>query len=126
MSKTNLTTDFSKVTRQSDLIEQCLDHVFHDVTGSKWTLLDFPAHANVGDSAIWLGTLRFLKSRFRSAPAFVSRNKEFPKNIEQIAPNGPILLHGGGNFGDLWDGFWQNRVGILTQFPNRKIVQMPQ
>ena len=35
-------------------------------------------------------------------------------------------MHGGGNFGDLWEGYWQNRVKLLGAFRNRKIVQLPQ
>jgi exopolysaccharide biosynthesis predicted pyruvyltransferase EpsI len=91
-----------------------------------WALLDFPSHANVGDSAIWLGTLKLLGDRFGAPPSYVTRHKEFPVDLDRIQPQGPIFLQGGGNFGDMWDGYWQNRVSILSQFPHRRIVQMPQ
>ncbi|MEK9776901.1 MAG: polysaccharide pyruvyl transferase family protein, partial [Quisquiliibacterium sp.] len=112
--------------RQADLIQACLDVVLGDVCGKKWALLDFPSHANVGDSAIWMGTLRILQKRFGSLPALVSRNKAFPNCVDECVGDRLLVLHGGGNFGDVWDGFWQNRINVLRQFPNSKIVQMPQ
>lgn len=112
--------------RQVDLIQACLDVVLGDVCGKKWALLDFPSHANVGDSAIWIGTRRILQKRFGSLPALVTRNKMFPRCMNECVSDGPIALLGGGNFGDIWDGYWQNRVNVLRQFPNRKIIQMPQ
>lgn len=112
------------------LIDEVLDAVFGNASAQPsigpWALLDFPLHANVGDSAIWLGTLELLNARFGSSPSYVTRNQEFPTDLDQLLPHGPVLLHGGGNFGDLWQGFWQNRVAILSRFRHRRIVQMPQ
>ncbi|RZM06107.1 MAG: exopolysaccharide biosynthesis protein, partial [Sphingomonas sp.] len=33
----------------------------HVAPGSRYALVDFPDHANVGDSAIWLGELAMLR-----------------------------------------------------------------
>lgn len=118
----------------SDEIVPLIDGVLDTILGAAsensplgpWALLDFPLHANVGDSAIWLGTLELLNDRFGTPPSYVTRHKEFPANLDRILPQGPILLHGGGNFGDMWQGFWQNRVAILSRFRHRRIVQMPQ
>ena len=108
------------------LIAAVLDEVFDPTAASPWALLDFPGHANVGDSAIWLGTLALLDRRFDQRPAYVTRHCEFPTQLDSVMPEGPVLLHGGGNFGDLWPGYWQNRVALLTRFRHRRIVQMPQ
>jgi len=112
------------------LINKVMDSVFGPASPSpslgSWALLDFPLHANVGDSAIWLGTLELLNVRFGAPPGYVTRHKEFPADLDRILPEGPVLLHGGGNFGDLWQGFWQNRVAVLKRFHHRRIVQMPQ
>ena len=35
-------------------------------------------------------------------------------------------MHGGGNFGDIWPGFQENRVRILQQYRHRQIIQLPQ
>ncbi len=111
---------------QFKLIEQCLDLVFQNMAFTNWALLDFPDHTNVGDSAIWLGTLRLLTRRLGGTPTIVSRHREFPNSLGRLSSNEVIIFSGGGNFGDLWSGYWQNRVKVLKSFPYRKIVQMPQ
>ena len=42
-------------------IHQVLDPLIP--IGSDCVLIDFPHHANVGDSAIWLGEIAYLQSR---------------------------------------------------------------
>ena len=39
---------------------------------------------------------------------------------------GPILLHGGGNFGDVWPEHQHFRNEVMTRFPGRRIIQLPQ
>lgn len=91
-----------------------------------WALLDWPSHGNVGDSAIWAGTLAVLKPRFGRPPSFVSRCGDYPSGLDRAMPEGPILLHGGGNFGDIWRGYHENRMRLLTELRHRSIVQLPQ
>lgn len=116
--------------RVADMVLPMIDSILNQVLGAptpcSWALLDCPVHSNVGDSAIWLGTLALLDPRFGRRPDYVTRFLDFPVDLDRIMPDGPVLLHGGGNFGDLWDGFWQNRVDILKRFKHRQIVQMPQ
>lgn len=89
-------------------------------------LVDFPNHNNSGDSAIWLGELSYL--RFRSAiPKYVcDRNSYSSSDLYRLVPEGPILLHGGGNFGDLWPAHHTFRQQVVHDFPHRTIVQLPQ
>lgn len=129
-SNSNVSSD--QLLPVADAVVPLIDEVLDQIFGSDgsclgpWALLDFPSHSNVGDSAIWLGTLAILLKRFGAPPTYVTRHKEFPTDLVRLLPHGPILLHGGGNFGDLWQGFWQNRVAILNKFSHRSIVQMPQ
>jgi exopolysaccharide biosynthesis predicted pyruvyltransferase EpsI len=89
--------------------------------------LDFPNYSNVGDSAIWLGELTHLEAALGSRPAFVCTINNFnPDDLRKAVPNGPIFLQGGGNFGDLWPDHQAFREAILTQFPDRPIIQLPQ
>lgn len=89
-------------------------------------VLDFPGHMNVGDSMIWAGEMAYLRS--------VGVNVRYTCDIERFSitalrrahPHGPILLHGGGNLGDIWPRFQQFREDIVQAFPDRKIVQLPQ
>lgn len=91
-----------------------------------WALLGFPEHSNVGDSAIWLGSVKILERTFGQRPSYVGTETEFPSKIQSVMPNGPIFLIGGGNFGDIWPKFHESRLKLLKSFPNRKIVQLPQ
>ena len=92
-----------------------------------YALLDFPNHPNVGDSAIWLGELAHLEAALGSRPAFVCEEGNFnADHLRKAVPNGPIFFEGGGNFGDLWPQHQAFRESILDEFPDRRIVQLPQ
>lgn len=89
-------------------------------------LLDFPNHQNVGDTMIWRGELDHLASlglrvRYRTDIQRFSREL-----LDKLVPDGPILLHGGGNFGDLWPDFQRFRERVVALYPNRRVIQLPQ
>ena len=44
----------------------------------------------------------------------------------RLGPRGTILIHGGGNFGDLWLRHQRFRERIVADFPGHRIVQLPQ
>jgi hypothetical protein len=91
-----------------------------------FALVDFPDHANVGDSAIWLGTTAFFRAR-GAEPAYVASVRTFSEPALRAAlPEGPILIHGGGNFGDLWPRHQEFRERLLERFRGQDIVQLPQ
>eukprot|EP01136_Pigoraptor_vietnamica_P034484 Opistho-1_new@98502 len=65
-------------------------------------LVDFPDHSNVGDSAIWLGEMAYLRKSGR-LPAYYSAIADFDDAACRAAiGDGPILIHGGDNMGTLW------------------------
>jgi len=90
-------------------------------------LLDFPSFSNVGDSAIWLGTLATLRRLGAPAPCYTCdvRTYHAPTLARRLG-EGTILLNGGGNLGDLWDTHQHFRERVLADFPNNPIVQLPQ
>jgi pyruvyl transferase EpsO len=93
----------------------------------RFALVDFPAHSNVGDAAIWLGELRAMREIFGAAPAYVSKLDDFDAAACRAAiGDGPIFVHGGGNFGDLWPAHHEFRLRLLADFPERAIIQLPQ
>jgi exopolysaccharide biosynthesis predicted pyruvyltransferase EpsI len=97
------------------------------VTGEPFALVDFPDYRNVGDSAIWLGEIEYFRSNFRARPAYVSALTDFsPEELDEAVPSGPIFIHGGGNFGDVWGGHQDLRERILECWPDRLVVQLPQ
>ncbi|RWF57480.1 MAG: exopolysaccharide biosynthesis protein [Mesorhizobium sp.] len=113
------------IARLQDMIHDCLkDYVRAD---EPLAILDFPDIRNCGDSAIWLGEMAYLKDRYGKRPAYVSRMRDFSaEDLERAVPTGPIFIHGGGNFGDLWITHQDFRERVLEQFPNRRIIQFPQ
>jgi exopolysaccharide biosynthesis predicted pyruvyltransferase EpsI len=97
------------------------------VPGKKCALLDFPHHSNVGDSAIWEGEQIFL-SKLGLKPAYVcaAGNSDWNAMERAIGPDGIILIHGGGNFGDVWPIHQQLREEALDRFPDHRVLQLPQ
>jgi pyruvyl transferase EpsO len=90
-------------------------------------ILDFPDYRNVGDSAIWLGEMAYLRDHHGKPPAYVSRIDDFSvRELDRVMPEGPIFLQGGGNFGDLWIAHQDFRERVLEQCPNRQVIQFPQ
>jgi len=89
-------------------------------------LVDFPDHSNVGDSAIWLGEMAWLDDMRRTPVYSAALNNFAAAELMQYAPEGPILIHGGGNFGTTWPRHEALRLHLLRQFPGRPIIQLPQ
>lgn len=89
-------------------------------------LVDFPDHGNVGDSAIWLGEIAWLEDMGRVPVYAAALNTFSAADLQTAAPDGPILIHGGGNFGTTWPRHEALRLELLRQFPGRPIVQLPQ
>jgi exopolysaccharide biosynthesis protein PssK len=94
--------------------------------GKPVALLDFPSHMNVGDSAIWLGELAFLR-RNRNRIVYICDPWSYsPREAERRMGEAMILITGGGNFGDLYVENQALRERVMADFPDRRIVQLPQ
>ena len=112
------------IARMQGMIDDCLRDCL--VNDAPLAILDFPDIRNCGDSAIWLGEMAYLASRGKR-PAYVSRMRDFSAEaLERAVPEGPIFIHGGGNFGDLWVSHQDFRETVLERFPHRRIIQFPQ
>ncbi|UTT48036.1 polysaccharide pyruvyl transferase family protein [Rhodococcus gordoniae] len=98
----------------------------HLAAGERVALLDFPNHQNSGDSLIWLGERQYLARvgvRIVFACDILRYDRSF---INRYAPGATLLLHGGGNLGDRWIDYQDFRERVITDFPDRKIVQLSQ
>ena len=89
-------------------------------------LLDFPSSANVGDNAIWLGEVQYLTSRGMRPVYRCDRETYAEPTLRKRLGEGIILLHGGGNLGDVWEGSQELRETIISNFPSNPIVVLPQ
>ena len=89
---------------------------------------DFPNYANVGDSAIWLGTMDYLKENASSSPIIWMSDKKTlsPNNLPVFDKKTLLIIHGGGNYGDLWEDHQRHRELIIQSYPNNRIIQLPQ
>jgi exopolysaccharide biosynthesis predicted pyruvyltransferase EpsI len=106
-----------------------LDELYraHVQPGVPYCLLDFPDHSNVGDSAIYAGELCLLDAHAGRPATYVCTFANFDRQAFQRAcPTGLVLIHGGGNFGDIWPAHQRFREMIIAEFRDRKIIQLPQ
>jgi pyruvyl transferase EpsO len=91
-------------------------------------LVDFPAHSNVGDSAIWLGALAAVRALGAPAPVYTCDASTYHRDTlaRALGDDGLILFTGGGSFGDLWERHLKLRERVVTDFPRHRIVQLPE
>ena len=91
------------------------------------SLVGFPNHNNSGDSAIWLGERAILRELGVRVNYVCDDASYSPQDLRKHTSNAdPILIHGGGNYGDLWPQQQAFREAVLSNHGNRSIVQLPQ
>jgi pyruvyl transferase EpsO len=93
------------------------------LAGASVSYIDIPSHYNTGDLFIYLGTECFFSKynvdvRYRAIQSSVNKSS--------IAKNDVIIVHGGGNFGDLYLKHHRMREAFLLEFSHKKIIFMPQ
>lgn len=108
------------------LIKQLREKIQKELTpivDNDYVYLDLPYHPNIGDTLIWEGTKKFLKTLPYKCLYYASKDsfryRKLPKNVI-------ILLHGGGNFGDLYRLHSEFRKKIIKLYPDNKVVILPQ
>lgn len=90
-------------------------------------LVDFPDYTNVGDSLIWLGSLKALELLGVDAPVYVASQRTYRRDeMARAVGDGVICIQGGGNLGDLWPAHQEFREQVIRDFPANRIVQLPQ
>lgn len=90
---------------------------------NNYVLWDLPYHSNIGDLLIWEGELAFLKKLpYKNIDATSLETCQFPILSSDVN----ILLHGGGNFGDLWRRHQEFRLKVISTYPNNRIIIFPQ
>lgn len=95
--------------------------------GSRVALVDFPNHPNAGDTAIWLGSLAILRT-LGCDVAYRASFSSYSASLlrRRLGRSGKILLHGGGNFGEVWPTYQKFRERVIAEHTERRIVQLPQ
>jgi pyruvyl transferase EpsO len=94
--------------------------------GRPVALVNFPNHNNPGDNAIWLAAKALLR-RLGVPIAYTCSPVTFDDAAMRAAVgDGPLLLNGGGNFGDVYRGQQRLREHVLEHCLDRHVVQLPQ
>ena len=113
------------VERLSDQIQATLDPIVRG--SSHCVLIDFPNHSNVGDNAIWQGEIAWLaRAGIRIEYRCDVKSYSRAAVAQALAADGVIFIHGGGNLGDLWQRHQALRETVISDFPDRPVVQLPQ
>ncbi len=106
-------------------IDEILLPLFRNV--KKVYLFDFPNHSNIGDNAIYYGEIMFCTCNRLDLNYVETVSTSSVKRWYVLdKKKGVILLHGGGNFGDIWLPLHEYRLRILSYFRDSKIIQLPQ
>jgi exopolysaccharide biosynthesis predicted pyruvyltransferase EpsI len=89
-------------------------------------LVNFPNHGNPGDPGLWLGTHALLRAIgvrvvYQADPSSLDLGA-----LDRAVGANPVLINGGGNFGDLYVGQQQARVRLLESWTGRPVIQLPQ
>ncbi len=92
----------------------------------KCAFIGFPNQRNAGDSALWVGGLRLLDSIGVKVVYTCCHRSYSPHDLVGRLPEGPIVISGGGNLGDMYMDEENLRRAVLRDFPSRRIVQLPQ
>ena len=85
-------------------------------------LLMIPHHGNLGDQAISLAEMKFLKEILPN----ITMIYDLENYKKYIHDNTIIFLHGGGNIGWTYPFEEENRRKIIKSFPNNTIIILPQ
>lgn len=88
--------------------------------------LDYPVHLNFGDILIMLGTERFFADHAYQVAKRASVYNCTARTFEPLKKGATIVLHGGGNFGDLYPIHQRFREDVVTRYRDKKIVLLPQ
>ena len=94
--------------------------------GTPCALVLYPDHWNAGDAAIWCGTRTLLRELDVHLAYGCDTTSYDPRALRHALPEGPILIAGGGNFGDVYVPENALRLRVLEDHPGRPVIQLPQ
>jgi exopolysaccharide biosynthesis predicted pyruvyltransferase EpsI len=116
----------------TDLVAGLAEQVTADVVAAlggatECGLVDFPRYLNVGDSVIWAGQRALLRRSGVEVVAAADKFAYSPRKLRrQLGAGRPLLINGGGNFGDLYTSHQELRERVFADFADRPIIQLPQ
>lgn len=88
-------------------------------------LIGTPTHSNIGDRAIAYAEIEFIANNNNKAAIIEVPYGEDISNLD-VRSGDTIILHGGGNLGDIWPEEEEYRQKIISTYRDEKIILMPQ
>jgi len=114
--------DFTKKKKQlTDVIQDTLTPLIDN----DFVLMGLEYSINIGDDLIWEGELQFLK-QYLNKYSLLYKCSQHTCIYPNLDRNAIILLHGGGNFGDVWRSHQEFKRNIIKKYPYNKIIIFPQ
>ncbi|GAB4230645.1 MAG: polysaccharide pyruvyl transferase family protein [Ekhidna sp.] len=102
------------------------EYIFHTLgpllSHADCVLLDTPYHRNIGDHLIFQGEIDFLSEM----KCNLLYSTPWMYNLPKVTNDTIILLHGGGNFGDLYPKHQRYREKVIQSYPSNTIIVFPQ
>ena len=110
-----------------DLLAAALERLREVLGGARRVaLVNFPNHGNPGDPGLWLGTRSLLRSL---GVRIVYQSNHWSLDLDALdraIGDDPVLINGGGNFGDLYPGQQGARMKLIAGWTGRALIQLPQ
>jgi exopolysaccharide biosynthesis predicted pyruvyltransferase EpsI len=108
---------------QTEKLKKIIKNNLIPLINNDYIYLDLPFYTNIGDLLIWKGTKELLKILpYKCLYKAAIETYIKPKISKDII----ILLQGGGNFGDIWRRHAEFFIRITKEFPENKIIILPQ
>lgn len=126
----NITKSFLNVVMNISTLLSLLKFGFNKNSMPRIILCNTPTHGNIGDQAIALAELEFLKKNFKRIKLIEITEDEwkYQKNriLKRIHKNDVIVIHGGGYIGTLWRNECNTAIEIITLLPENSKIIFPQ
>lgn len=111
--------EYSKIGNLKNIIYEELN----DLANCKYALFDLPYHTNIGDGLIWEGERCFLND---IGAKCLHNSSNFTCDFPILPKDTVILIHGGGNLGDLYREHFNFHKRVLSHYPQNRVVFFPQ
>lgn len=113
----------NKIEKKIDELRTDIYNKLSSLINNDYILVDLPYHSNIGDILIWEGERHFL-SKLPYKCLYKSSMYTYKK--QNIDKNTIVLIHGGGNWGDVWRGSQEFHLKMIREYPHNKIIVFPQ
>jgi len=103
---------------------------YYEQGRKRLVLINTPLHTNIGDHIITYAVMNFFKDLLPEFDVTEVSNKLYKEKRKDVVyrtnVNDIIVVTGGGFLGSLWPYSGQNVYNILEDFPDNKIIILPQ